>query len=555
MKTAMKTTILAVAVLATAGGAFADGWQVETVDDYGQVGWHTSIAIDSNNNPHISYFDLSNGDLKYAYWTGYAWSITSLDTTGTVGPWTSIALDSTDNPHISYYDDSNSDLKYTYRAGSTWLYSSVDVAGYLGLFTSIALDSNDNPHISYKDYSINALKYAYWTGSAWSITSVDTSGDVGLYTSIALDSNDNPHISYFYHSGYDLKYAYRTGSAWSITSVDTGGDVGWHTSIAVDSNDNPHISYYDNSNFDLKYAYWIGSTWAIASVDIIGNVGGYTSIALDSNDDPHISYYDESNGDLKYTHRPGGPGWKFTSVDTAGDVGKDTSIALDSSDNPHISYCDKNNMGLKYAFYNQAPHEFALLSPPHYSYFYILGTLDWEDSDDGGQNEMRYDLWFSTEPDFDPRQERIGLIESEYTFRAGQLVDGETYHWKVAADDGYDQTWCTAPGGGGEDEYWTYHATSSGIDDEDGNIPTSFALHPAVPNPSNGSASIGFALPRACEVELTLYDVKGRKVTTLTEGMHQPGEYSATASGLSSGVYIYELKADEFGDTKKMVVK
>ena len=102
------------------------------------------------------------------------------------------------------------------------------------------------------------------------------------------------------------------------------------------------------------------------------------------------------------------------------------------------------------------------------------------------------------------------------------------------------------------------YARGLSSDLEDGNTPTTptgFALHPAAPNPSDGSTSICFSIPRTCEVELALYDIKGRKVATLAEGTHQPGEYAATASGLSSGVYIFELTADEFRDCKKMVVK
>ncbi|MCP4229698.1 MAG: T9SS type A sorting domain-containing protein [bacterium] len=82
-----------------------------------------------------------------------------------------------------------------------------------------------------------------------------------------------------------------------------------------------------------------------------------------------------------------------------------------------------------------------------------------------------------------------------------------------------------------------------------------YLSRPRINNANDSSASIGFALPRACEVELALYDIKGRKVATLAEGTHQPGEYSATANGLSSGVYIYEMNADEFSDCKKMVVR
>ncbi len=39
----------------------------EVVDSGGDVDWHTSIAFDSNRNPHISYYDDSNSYLKHAY--------------------------------------------------------------------------------------------------------------------------------------------------------------------------------------------------------------------------------------------------------------------------------------------------------------------------------------------------------------------------------------------------------------------------------------------------------------------------------------------------------
>lgn len=61
----------------------------------------TSLAFDSNDNPHISYTNGSNYGLKYARWTGSDWSIETVDPDGSVRFWTSIAMDSSDNPHIS----------------------------------------------------------------------------------------------------------------------------------------------------------------------------------------------------------------------------------------------------------------------------------------------------------------------------------------------------------------------------------------------------------------------------------------------------------------------
>ena len=65
-------TCIAVLFLAgpwLAGSALA-GWDIETVDSTGDVGTYTSIALDANGYPHISYHDEDNGNLKYACFNG-----------------------------------------------------------------------------------------------------------------------------------------------------------------------------------------------------------------------------------------------------------------------------------------------------------------------------------------------------------------------------------------------------------------------------------------------------------------------------------------------------
>ncbi len=320
-------------------------WLLETVDSFGDVGYHPSIDIDSSGHPHISYKDQTNSDLKYAKWTGDEWHVETVDSIGNYRGKTSIALDSNGYPHIGY--STAVGLKYARWTGSVWEKLVVDY----GSFPSIAIDSLGRPHISYWNDISDDLKYANWTGSVWNIDVADSDGDVGAYTSLALDSDDHPHISYTEwlstQAQYNLKYAKWTGGSWVTETVDSQGNVGKPSSIALSSSGFPHISYCDDALQDLKYARWSGTSWEIETVDL--KCVDSTSIALDVNGYPHISYWESANRDLKYAKWTGSI-WEKETVDSEGDVGHFQSMALDSNGNPHISYCDHSpNYDLKYA--------------------------------------------------------------------------------------------------------------------------------------------------------------------------------------------------------------
>jgi hypothetical protein len=83
--------------------------------------------------------------------------------------------------------------------------------------------------------------------------------------------------------------------------------------------------------------------------------------------------------------------------------------------------------------------------------------------------------------------------------------------------------------------------------------PTSFALHNARPNPFNPSAQINFDLPEPSRVSLVIYDVLGRKVAELVDGLKEAGYHSAVwnANEVASGVYFARFAAtDPSGNLK-----
>lgn len=365
---------------------FADRgeWRIHKVDYSGNTGWSTSLGLDSEENPHIAYWDRIDNDLEYAKWTGCEWQLETVDSENDVGEFVSLAMDSFDHPHISYFDETNGNLKYATWAGDNWTIETVDSFGNVGQRTSIAIDSSDYPHVSYLNLSSNDLKYANWTGDNWNIETVDTGSVVDQYTSIGLDSGDNPHISYHKEG---LAHANWTGSSWNIEVVDSPGAFGY-SSLAIDRNDYPHISYYTMMPNDLKYARWNGSAWNIETVDSGHMVGIATSIALDSNDYPHISYHKATHLHyaLKYANW-NGTSWIIEEVEfSEKTVGWATSIAIDRDDLPHMSYW---GYALKYA------SKAELTSLPGPLLNYSPSTIDFGSLPQGMNQSRTIEIWNS----------------------------------------------------------------------------------------------------------------------------------------------------------------
>lgn len=101
----------------------------------------------------------------------------------------------------------------------------------------------------------------------------------------------------------------------------------------------------------------------------------------------------------------------------------------------------------------------------------------------------------------------------------------------------------------------TLHHGTLAVDDNVALYPSSFSLS-AYPNPFNPETRISFALPRAADVKLAVYDVTGRLVSTLAQQRYEAGTHDVRFNGadLPSGIYFARMEAGDFSTSQKMVL-
>jgi hypothetical protein len=84
-----------------------------------------------------------------------------------------------------------------------------------------------------------------------------------------------------------------------------------------------------------------------------------------------------------------------------------------------------------------------------------------------------------------------------------------------------------------------------------------FGLGQNAPNPSNGFTTIRYSMPVRTRVTLSLYDMQGRLVRVLTQGVKEAGEHSLQLDtrNLGKGMYFYTMSADGFSSSKRLIVE
>lgn len=107
-----------------------------------------------------------------------------------------LALDSDDRPHIAYYDANTGSLAYAHLVagpgGDVWRYDVID-SGDAGRYVAMDLDSAGHPYVSDYDSAGDALKVAFLDDGLWTVETVAADGN---YASLVVGPDDQPRVSF-----------------------------------------------------------------------------------------------------------------------------------------------------------------------------------------------------------------------------------------------------------------------------------------------------------------------------------------------------------------------
>jgi len=184
----------------------------------------------------------------------------------------------------------------------------------------------------------------------------------------------------------------------------------------------------------------------------------------------------------------------------------------------------------------------------------------------GGTSTMRFNAYYSTDAAFATKTrvnaDTVTLDNSgnvtattRYAYKVGTTVPGgKSFYFRIypwyggaASTSKYVYTQLAEIKGS------TVLATA--VKDED-LVPREIQLAQNYPNPFNPSTTLQYSITKSSHVVLEVFNVLGQSVARLVDGQLNAGTYRVTfdASRLSSGVYLYRLKAGDFVQTKKMVL-
>ncbi len=419
----------------------------------------------------------------------------------------SLAIDSSGNPYVLVvYGEL---LTLFFKVNSNWVCDTFETSASESS-PDIAVDKNNTVWTIFRSQIDSTyLIVAYKNTSGWMKDTIDTGVNVDFRSkAIITDRENNPHITYDKHimlpdERYGF-YGYKEVFSWVIDTVPNSLTFGYCCAIDCDSFSQPHISWLRFELFPpagIFHSHKMGSDWFSQQVEATEYPSLCpTSIRVGLNNLPVI-VYENGTGWLNCAYYDG-VSWHIDVVDSPGVIGTQKALDIDSLGKTYFVY--NNNVAYKE---NGVWHIEPLpsLNPPLTS-------------------------------------SRPGAL------RVGR--DGTIHLTRLAANSDWSHR-----------EIHYIYGTTVGTEEEKSQSPPSrqkaerLKLN-VTPNIVICAAQIQYIVPEKQRISLTLYDILGRLVAQIAEGVFKPGIYTHNldASNLSSGIYFLVLEGEKERKTEKLLI-
>ncbi|MBK7499075.1 MAG: family 10 glycosylhydrolase [Ignavibacteriales bacterium] len=162
---------------------------------------------------------------------------------------------------------------------------------------------------------------------------------------------------------------------------------------------------------------------------------------------------------------------------------------------------------------------------------------------------VSYDLMLARGADF---ASNTIVVDAQDILDTSFIVSGlqiNTFHfWKIRANNTFGKSNWSA--------VWRFKTVNpTGLEDTE-LMPTEFALEQNYPNPFNPTTNFRFNISEAGLTTLKIYNLLGQEVAEVLNEFKTPGIYDVRfdASSLSSGIYFYRLRVNDYSASKKMIL-
>ena len=467
-------------------------------------------------------------------------------------------------------------IKYNSNGDTLWVRKYNGPGNNEDVANSIAVDDSGNVYVT-------GLSDDVGTFSVFATIKYNSNGDtlwVRRYngpgngsndaSALAVDGSGNVHVTgYSYGSGTSKDYA--------TVKYNSNGDTLWvrryngpgnsdddATSFAVDGSGNVYVtgssygsgtSYYDyatikyNSNGDTLWVRRYSGpengldNASSLAVDGSGNVyvTGLSYGVGTSSDYATIKY--NSNGDTLWVRRYNGPGNSYD---------KATSLAVDGSGNVYVT-------GLSDGL--DTSSVFATIK--YNSNGDTLWVRKYNGPESGGNGASFLAVDSSGNVYITCNSDGIVTVKYSSTGNEEWASHYGTDYPRFPYGIRVDKTGNVYVGGNTmisrSTSFYTtikYVQTPTAVEERSTSVPSNFSLEQNYPNPFNPTTTISYQLPISSKVTLRIYDLLGREVATLVNQEESAGwkEVEWDASSIASGIYFYKLQANNFIETKKMLI-